>query len=50
MAGFTQNRIQCFKIKAGAQLKPAFGKFKTRLKFIKFGLRHKKGQFDNFTA
>ena len=43
MAGFTQNRIQCFKIKAGAQLKPAFGKFETRLKFIKFGqIRTKK--------
>ena len=28
-----------FKISAGAQLKPVFGGFETRFKFIKFGLR-----------
>jgi len=29
--------LKYFKVKAGAQLKPVFGIFETRLKFIKFG-------------
>ena len=33
--------IQCFMIYAGAKLKPVFGGFETRLKFIKFGRRQK---------
>ena len=36
--GSTLNFIQCFKVLAGAQLKPVFVGFETRLKFIKFGL------------
>ena len=39
MVGFTLNCIQFLKIQAGAQLKPVFGGFETRLKFFKFGLR-----------
>ena len=42
MVGATSNIIQYFKIFAGTQLKPVFGGFKTRLKFIKFGHRLKK--------
>ena len=42
MVGSTKNCIQYFKILAGALLKPIFGGFKTRLKFIKFGHRLKK--------
>ena len=30
--------IKFFKIKAGAQLKPVYGRFKPRLKFFIFGL------------
>ena len=37
MVGSTINCIQLFKIQAGTQLKPVFGGFETRLKFIKFG-------------
>ena len=33
-----------FKIYPGAQLKPVFSAFKTRLKFIKFGHRTKKSK------
>ena len=36
MFGPTKNCIQFFKIYTGAQLKPVFGGFKPRLKFIKF--------------
>ena len=39
MVGSPSNFIQCFKIQAGAQLKPVFGGFEMRLKFINFGLR-----------
>ena len=35
MVGFTLNCFQCFKIQAGAQLKPVFCGF---IKFIKFEL------------
>ena len=35
---YIQYCIQCFKIQAGPQLKPVFGGFEMRLKFIKFGL------------
>ena len=38
MVGFAKNDIQCFKILAGAELKPVFGELETRLKFNKFGL------------
>ena len=38
MVGSTQNCVQCFKILAGAQLKPVFGGFDTRLNLVKFGL------------
>ena len=32
-----KNCIKFFKIEAGAQLKPVFGGFETRLKLFKFG-------------
>ena len=37
MVGSTLNCIKFFKILAGAQLKLVIGRFKLRLKFIKFG-------------
>ena len=37
MFGSTKNCITFLKIYAGAKLKPVFGGFKPRLKFIKFG-------------
>ena len=42
------NCIQCFKIWVGVQLKPVFGGFKTRLKFIKFGLWPPKLNYELF--
>ena len=39
MVDSTINYIKFFKIQPGAQLKPVFGRFKSRLKFIKFGHR-----------
>ena len=43
MVGSTRNCIQCFEIRAGAQLEPVFGGSATRgLKFIKFDLRRTK--------
>ena len=38
MVGSTLNCIQCFRTLAVAQLKPVYGGFETRLKFIKFRL------------
>ena len=37
MVGSTKKCIQFFNMYAGAQLKPVFGGFETRLKFFKFG-------------